>query len=153
MYQTCVTWISSDGASKFAEPWYGQGVLVCLWIITFKGFDSSGGSAGKALAMLSCLLSAWIALCTYLLKLPIFYATGASQANVRTALAFWTRDRAMLTSVTLAPACMFYCGLIAYAMLLIATGTLAVRGLFAARDGSPSTTEAPNLRGCFASGS
>jgi hypothetical protein len=150
IYQTCVTWVSSNGASKFAEPWYGQGVVFCVWVLAFKGFEFIG-LFGRILAMLACLLSAWIALLTYLAKLPIFYVSGTSRLTVRTFLSLWSvGTQAELAGVILGPRWIFYPALVAFVLLVLGGGFLVIRGLLNRNNVSHSNSKTPIGGGSFA---
>ena len=129
IYQTCVTFVSSNGASKFPEPWYAQGVVVCIWVLAFKGFQS-GGRPGRLLAGLSCALSAWVGLMTYVSKLPLFYGTGSSRSTMHNILAFWGSTPGKLLAPTiLGPLWVFYSALLLFVSLVVTIGIVAVRDL------------------------
>jgi hypothetical protein len=125
-YQTCVTWVQTRGASISPEPWYGQGIVVCLWILAFKGLDS-GHLPGRILAIALSLLSTWIALVTYLWKLPPFYA-GIARPRLAPLVDWWlTRSVHELRTVIIGPELVFFGAL---ALFLLLLGTTVARSVF-----------------------
>jgi hypothetical protein len=45
IYQTCVTWVHTKGASTAPEPWYAQGILPCIWALCFRALQGSAKGA------------------------------------------------------------------------------------------------------------
>lgn len=128
-YQSCVTWVSSNGASEFAEPWYAQGLVVCIWMLAFKGF-SNAGTAGRLLAGASVVLSVWIAVVTYVMKLPLFYGIGESRSSIRNITAFWSgHPFENLSTVMLGPVWLSCISLGAFLCLLAVASVVAIRKL------------------------
>ncbi len=130
IYQTCVTWVGSQGASQFAEPWYGQGILVCVWLLAFRGFQSAR-APGRILAALLCIVSCWIALVTYMAKLPMFYATGTSRIGLHSAIVFWSAHPGdALQPIILGPVWLVYSSLTIFVIVTVLTMSAVLRGLF-----------------------
>jgi hypothetical protein len=132
-YQTCVTWVNSNGAAHTAEPWYAQGIVVAIWVLVFKGFQSTI-RCGRIIAGITCIVSAWIALITYASKLPLFYGMGITRASVRNALAFWSgTPTESLAPVVLGPVSLVLSLLVTFILLLFAASGAVVRDLRAGK--------------------
>jgi hypothetical protein len=128
-YQTCATWVQTHGASTSPEPWYGQGIIVCLWICAFKGLDS-GHLPGRVLAIALTLMSSWIAILTYFWKLPPFYA-GLIRPKFAELAVWWpTNSVHALETVILGPEVLFYLCLMMFPLLLIAMLARSIAGLW-----------------------
>jgi hypothetical protein len=119
VYQTCVTWVHTAGESTHPEPWYGQGVLIVLIVLCFRGLSLTA-VAGRAIAAALSIIAAWIAAMTYLAKLLPYYGGAVTRSNVRTLWAWWrahpTQD---LSTVTLAPPGLVYALLALFTLLLV----------------------------------
>ncbi len=129
IYQTCVTFIHTHGASLFAEPWYWQGVVCFLWVIAFRGLAQSG-KLRRALAVASVLVCAWIAAVTYVAKLFPLYGAGFQRATFSYVRNWWmshpTQD---IATVALAPPAALYPLLTLFLMVLLLQTVLIVRRL------------------------
>lgn len=129
IYQTCATYIHTHGASLFAEPWYWQGVVCYLWVLAFRGLEKNGG-AGRIFACVTVLVSAWIALVTYVGKLFPLYGGGFERETVARVWAWWfghpTQD---LNLVALARAPLLYVLLTTFLLVLTLQTSLLVAGL------------------------
>ncbi len=129
IYQTCVTYVHTHGASLFAEPWYWQGVVCFLWVIAFRGLKQSG-LLGRALALLTVLVSAWTVVVTYLVKLFPLYGSGFQRATLSRAWAWWsahpTED---LRTVAIGPPALLYALLVLLLSVLTVQTALIVTGL------------------------
>jgi hypothetical protein len=128
VYQTGVTWLSTAGASRFAEPWYWQGAVPCIWMFAFLGIQR-WPLPGRICGTMLCLVSAWIAALTYVAKLIPLYAGGLGHATLRNVAAWWLHDAARkdLDLVALAPATVIY-AMLALFLLLLAWVTAMVAG-------------------------
>ncbi len=131
VYQTCVTWASSNGESTFAEPWYWQGVIPCVWVLSFLGLQRAA-PAGRICGTVLCLLSAWIAAVTYVAKLLPGYASGFGRSTVRSVVEWWVSDAARrdLQTVALAPTGVVYTALVVFLLLLAWVTPLALRRIW-----------------------
>ncbi len=118
IYQTCVTWVHTAGESTHPEPWYGQGVLVVLMALCFRGLSLSAG-AGRVIAVALSITSSWIAIMTYIAKLLPYYGGAVTRSNIRTLWAWWrahpTQD---LSTVTLARPGIIYALLAVFGLVL-----------------------------------
>ncbi|HZS55767.1 MAG TPA: hypothetical protein VFA65_15305 [Bryobacteraceae bacterium] len=128
VYQTCVTYVHTQGASLFAEPWYWQGIVCFLWVLGFKGLEQNRG-VGRVLAALTVLVTGWVAFVTYVAKLFPLYGGGFQRATLTRVWAWWfahpTQD---LRSVTLAPVSILYILLTLFLLLLAVQTALIIRG-------------------------
>lgn len=88
-YQTCVTWVHTHGEATTPEPWYWQGVAVCLFALLFAGFERSP-RLGQFFAAGMCAVSAWIAFSTFWVKMLPGYGGGIGRATVGVVAAWWT---------------------------------------------------------------
>lgn len=130
IYQTCITWVHTKGLSTYAEPWYWQGVIPCIWILCFRGLQLSGG-LGRVCAILLCLVSAWIAAMTYVAKLFPFYGGALTRSNLRTVLDWWLNNRGWeIEGVALARPAILYCLLCVFLTLLGFVTFLGVRNIW-----------------------
>ncbi len=128
VYQTCVTWVHTLGESTHPEPWYGQGVLIVLIVLCFRGLSQSA-AVGRGIAAALSMITAWIAAMTYLAKLLPYYGAAVTRSNLRTLWVWWrahpTQD---LSTVTLAPPAFVYALLVLLILLLaIVTSQLVLR--------------------------
>jgi hypothetical protein len=129
IYQTCVTYIHTHGASLFAEPWYWQGVICFFWIVILRGFEQET-RLGRLLAIASVLITAWAAAVTYVAKLFPLYGGGFQRATIGRVWSWWTSHPTQdLASVTLAPPGAIYFLLILFLLALVAQTALLVRRL------------------------
>lgn len=127
IYQTCATYIHTHGASLFAEPWYWQGVVCYLWVIAFRGLVQSG-MAGRLLAVMTLLISAWIAFVTYVGKLFPLYGAGFERATFGHVWGWWFGHPTQnLNLVALAPAVVLYLLLLLFLLTLSAQTVSFVR--------------------------
>jgi hypothetical protein len=131
IYQTCATWIHTKGASTFPEPWYAQGVIPCIWALCFSGL-AGGGIAGRIVAILLCLISAWIAEMTYIAKLLPLYGSGAyTRSTWHSVWSWWlsnpTED---LRGVVLASVSSVYGLLALFSALLVIVTAISVYKLW-----------------------
>jgi hypothetical protein len=128
VYQTCVTYIHTHGASLFAEPWYWQGIICFLWVIAFRGF-AIVGKAGRVFAVAAVVLCAWICVITYVAKLFPGYGSGFERATLGRVWVWWTGYPTQeLATVAMASPYILY-GLLALlvAALLTVTAVLIQR--------------------------
>lgn len=127
VYQTCVTWVESRGLSRFAEPWYAQGVIVCVWVLCFLGL-ARWRIGGRWIAAALVLISAWIAAMTYLAKLLPYYAGGINVGGITAIWRWWISDPwPAINTVTLAPAPVICCLLILFNVLLVVSTAAALK--------------------------
>jgi hypothetical protein len=98
-YQTCVTWTASNGLSVSPEPWYGQGMLLCVWALVFQGYRAFP-KIGRVAAALLCLVSLWIGTVTFVAKILPDYGRGVERSNLRSLVGWWrahpTQDLALI---------------------------------------------------------
>lgn len=131
IYQTCVTWIESHGLSRFAEPWYAQGVIVCVWALCFVGL-ARWRPGGRWIAVALVLISAWIAAMTYSAKLLPYYAGGITRGSMGILWKWWASNPLQeIASVTMVPAAAIYCLLGAFYLLLLTSTVCVVRVVMA----------------------
>lgn len=131
IYQTCVTWASSQGVSRFAEPWYAQGVIVCIWALCFTGL-ARWSKGGRWIAAALVLVSSWIAAATYFAKLLPYYGGGLNRSNFGVLWHWWTSHPTQdLATVTLAPVLLVYQMLALFSALLVLSAVIILRQLLA----------------------
>jgi hypothetical protein len=122
-----VTYIHTRGISFFAEPWYWQGVVCFIWVLAFRGLEQSR-LAGRAIALMTVVVSAWIAAITYVAKLFPLYGGGFQRATIGRVWAWWsahpTKD---LRTVALAPPGVLYL-LLGLFLLILAAQTIWIAG-------------------------
>ncbi|MBV8071203.1 MAG: hypothetical protein JO270_14940 [Acidobacteriaceae bacterium] len=141
VYQTCVTWVESHGLARFAEPWYGQGVIICVWALCFLAFGR-WPSGGRWIAAVLVVVSAWIAAMTYLAKLLPYYAGGIKMGIASAVWKWWLSDPwTAIGGVTLAPAPVVRWLLIVFNVLLIAASVAVVRELLTGSHSRRSATK------------
>jgi hypothetical protein len=120
VYQTCVTWVHTNGTSMSPEPWYAQGVIACLWILCFVALRR-GKTTGKLITTGLVLLSGWVAAMTYIAKLLPYYGGAITRSSIRAVWSWWrhtpSRD---LSTVVPSPVCVVYLLLIFFTALLLA---------------------------------
>ncbi|HEX4773304.1 MAG TPA: hypothetical protein VH351_20890 [Bryobacteraceae bacterium] len=120
-YQTCVTWTASNGLSVSPEPWYGQGVLLCMWALVFRGYQAFP-KLGRIASLLLCLVSLWIGALTFVAKVLPDYGRGVERSTLRVLIAWWrahpTQDLALIMP---APVYLIYALLALYLGLSLAT--------------------------------
>lgn len=137
IYQTCVTWVATNGRSQHAEPWYVQCILPCIWALTFKGLQR-GGAAGRVIGTALVAISCWIAAATYLLKLIPLYGGFTGRATLSAAFAWWRNiDLEVLAATLLGPLPLTFGALAAFLLTLAAVNAILLRSLlapWAARD-------------------
>lgn len=132
-YQTCVTWVHTNGLAVFPEPWYWQGVILFLWGLVFRGLSQRGTPVrqwiGRAWTALLCLVSAWIAASTFAVKLLPEYGAGITRATLPNVLNWWAAHPAQdLQTITLASPPIVFGFLTVYlAVLFSACGVLVWR--------------------------
>lgn len=127
MYQTGVTFVASGGTMGSPEPWYGQGILACVWLLVFLGL-AHVPRVGKMFQIgVTCLAGA-IALVTFPLVLLPFYGGGG--AKITANLGWWSaislRDLGLVVPVP-AGAVMAFCA--AYTVALSGAFVYTIRGL------------------------
>ncbi len=99
------------------------------------------------LAGLSCALSAWIGLMTYLSKLPLSYGTGSSRSTIHSILAFWgSTPGKFLASTILSPLWVLYSALLLFVSLVVIIGIVAVRLFGFSASTSATRSETPKSR-------
>lgn len=141
VYQTCATWMETNGESSSPEPWYWQGIIPCFWVFAFRGLQRSA-LAGRLCGTLLCLLTAWIAALTYIAKLLPLYAGGFGRSTLRSVADWWLKDAARqdLNTVALAPSLVVYTMLAIFLFLLACATPAVLRRIWAeseAEDQSP----------------
>lgn len=137
VYQTCVTWVASNGVSTHPEPWYAQGVAAVGIVLCFRGLAVSGW-LGRGIAAALVLIAAWIAALTYPAKLLPFYGAAINRANIGSLSRWWrTQATADLGTVTLVPPAILYLLLIALLVMLVVLSSKLI-GSLAARAETPS---------------
>lgn len=120
VYQTCITWLATNGRSEHVEPWYVQCIFPCIWMLTFLGFSRTG-TIGAALALTTVLVSAWIGAATYLLKLIPLYSGYSGRATLSAIAHWWSHPKVELISATaLGPLSALCTALCAFIILWIA---------------------------------
>ncbi len=130
VYQTCVTWVHTSGASTFPEPWYAQGIVAVGILLCFRGLAQSR-AAGRIVAACLVLLTGWIALATYFAKLLPYYGAAISRANARTVWLWWSgHPSADLASIAMVPVPLIYLLLWLFVALLGAITVPTVRALW-----------------------
>ncbi len=92
-YQTCVTWVHTHGEATTPEPWYWQGVAMCLFALLFAGFERAP-RLGQFFAAGMCAVTAWIAFSTFWVKMLPGYGGGIGRATVGVVVAWWTAQPA-----------------------------------------------------------
>lgn len=129
MYQTCVTWVATNGRAQHAEPWYLQCILPCLWALVFLSLQQSG-VLGRILAAAIVSISAWVAAATYLLKLIPLYGGFTGRANIPAVL-LWYRHLPLetLSQTVLGPLSLLFVALAVF-LLLLAVLTIALLRVF-----------------------
>jgi len=131
VYQTCVTWVATNGQSRNAEPWYMQCILPCLWALAFLGMQR-GGRAARILAAGIVLIAAWIAAATYLLKLIPLYGGFAGRSTLPAVFAWWRHVPLDVLSVTLlGPLTLMFAALGVFLLLLAVLNMTLLRHLLA----------------------
>jgi len=134
IYQTCVTWVATQGASQFAEPWYAQGVIVVVWALCFMGIDR-WRSGGRWIGAALLVVSTWVAAMTYFAKLLPYYAGGINRGSVAAIWNWWRGNPTQaIGTVVLAPVPVVYALLTLFTMLLIASAAIILRRLFVDMD-------------------
>jgi hypothetical protein len=129
IYQTGATYIHTHGVSLFAEPWYWQGVVCWMWVLAWRGLEQSG-TPGRILGALTVLVSAWIALVTYVGKLFPLYGGGFERATITRVWVWWTSHPMQdLSATALAPPFVLCILLVAFLLILAAQAALLVRDL------------------------
>ena len=132
LYQTGATWVYSHGASNSPEPWYAQGVIVCLWILCFRGLQHAG-RFGRALATGLLALSTWIALMTYWAKLLPYYGGGITRSTASAVWAWWrVHPSSDLSTVVMAPVPLIYLLLVVFSAALVALAITIAIGVWTA---------------------
>ena len=118
VYQTCVTWVHTRGESTHPEPWYGQGLLIVLIALCFRGLSLSGIGGRLGAAALSITV-AWVAAMTYLAKLLPYYGAAVTRSTVRVLWTWWTSHPSEdLSTVTLAPPALIFALLVLFVLVL-----------------------------------
>lgn len=131
VYQTCVTWVATNGESTHAEPWYLQCILPCLWTLVFLALQRHR-MMGRILAAAILLISAWIAAATYLLKLIPLYGGFRGRSTVPAAFAWWRHlPSDTLSQTVLGPLPMMFSVLAAFLLLLAVLNTVLLGSLLA----------------------
>jgi hypothetical protein len=131
IYQTCVTYIHTHGASLFAEPWYWQGIVCFIWVITFAGIARSG-KFGRVLAVVMLALCAWVSVSTYVAKLFPVYGSGFQRSTLSRVWSWWTTHPTQdLATVTLAQPVVLYVLLGSLLLVLVAQAAALVRRIIA----------------------
>lgn len=129
-YQTCATWVHTNGASTHPEPWYAQGIIPCIWALCFTGLRASG-VIGRIVAILLCLVSAWIAELTYVAKLLPMYGGAHMRSSARNVANWWIHNPTEnLQGVMLGPVWLVYVLLAVFSLLLMWITASSVRALW-----------------------
>lgn len=118
IYQICVTWVSTHG-KQYAEPWYLECIMPCIWALAFLGCERSG-IPGRILAIMIVLTTAWIAIATYVAKLFPMYGGFYGRSTITAVVNWWRNSPAnALSSVVLAPVPLVFFLLFTFLALLI----------------------------------
>ncbi len=134
IYQICVTWVHTSG-KQYAEPWYEQCIVPCVWAIAFLGLQRSP-RAGRFAAIMILFTTGWIAMATYVAKLFPFYGGYRGRATLPAIFHWWTSDPASaLSGLVLGPVPLVFCLLAAFIVLLIVVTVTIMRGLAGWRGG------------------
>jgi hypothetical protein len=129
VYQTCVTWVATNGESTHAEPWYLQCILPCLWTLAFLALQRHR-LVGRILAAAILLISVWIAAATYLLKLIPLYGGYRGRSTVAAAFAWWRHFPShTLSQTVLGPLTMTFAALAVFLLLLAVLNIALLRSL------------------------
>lgn len=129
IYQTCITWAATNGRSQHAEPWYVQCIFPCIWALVFLAFERSG-ALGRVLALVTVLVSAWIAASTYLVKLLPLYGGFSGRSTLTSIAHWWARlPVEMLSTTVLGPLALLFVSLCLFLVLLIALNARILRQL------------------------
>ena len=120
IYQTCVTWVATNGQSRHAEPWYVQCIMPVLWALAFLALQRSG-IVGRILAAGILSISAWIAAATYVLKLIPLYGGFNGRSTIGAVFNWWQHmPSEALAATILGPAPLMFAMLTVFLLLLIA---------------------------------
>jgi hypothetical protein len=120
IYQSGATWIHTNGTSTSPEPWYGQGIIACLWILCFVALQNSS-IAGRVIATALTLLGGWIAAATYIAKLLPYYGGAVSRSSAHAVFRWWSaHPTADLSTVLIAPVWTVYVLLAVFSTVLLA---------------------------------
>jgi hypothetical protein len=131
VYQTCVTWVATNGQSRNAEPWYMQCILPCLWALAFLALQRSG-ILGRVLAAGIVSITAWIAAATYLLKLIPLYGGFAGRSTLPAVFAWWRHaPLEVLSETMLGPLMLMFAALAIFLILLGALNIILLRRFLA----------------------
>ncbi len=129
IYQTCTTWIATNGRSQHAEPWYMQCIFPCLWTLAFLGLARSG-AIGRTVATLLALISAWIAAATYWVKLIPLSGGFSGRSSVSRVAHWWMHlPLHVLSTTALGPVTILFASLFVFSILLIALNVRVLRAL------------------------
>ena len=126
LYDLCVTWIDTHGLQTTTGPYYSPCILPAVLALSFLGLQRSG-AVGCILAIITCILAAWVAALTYLAKLVPYYGGFIGRSTIGSLWNWWTAPsgHTTLALTALAPAGMVYfllaCFLIILALLVART--------------------------------
>lgn len=130
IYQTCVTWVATNGRSQHAEPWYVQCVLPCILAMAFRGLEGSG-TMGRMIAAGLVSIAGWIAAATYLFKLIPLYGGFAGRSTAGAVFAWWRHvPMERLSSTLLGPLPVMFGALAVFMLMLMALNAMLLRELW-----------------------
>ena len=128
LYDLCIA-AGAHELQTTTGPYYAPCVLPTVLALAYLGLQRSG-TVGRLLAMVLCLLSAWIAALTYVAKLVPYYGGFIGRSTIGSLWNWWTGQsgHATLAVTALAPAGVVYlllaCFLIALVLLTVRTVSL-----------------------------
>lgn len=129
MYQTCVTWVATNGQSRNAEPWYMQCILACLWTLVFLALQRSG-TVGRMVGAGILLVAAWVTAATYLLKLIPLYGGFTGRSTIAAAFNWWRHMPSdALSATVLGPLTVIFGALVVFLFLLVVLTAVLLRRL------------------------
>jgi hypothetical protein len=129
VYDGALQQIFTHGAANHTEPYYAQGIFPCVWAFALLGSQRSG-LLGRAVAMLLLLMSLWIGLNTYVVKLIPFYGGMQGKATLLAVVEWWWHgSKTLLASVVMTDLPVLYVLTGLQALLLIGCGALSLRNM------------------------
>jgi MFS family permease len=119
LYDLCIA-AGAGEQQTTTGPYYAPCILPAVLALACLGLQRSG-VVGRFLAIATCLLSAWIAVLTYIAKLIPYYGGFIGRSTVSALWHWWTTPsgHAVLAATTLAPASVVYFLLFCFLLVLI----------------------------------
>lgn len=129
LYDLCVA-ASFQPEQTTTGPYYAPCILPALLALACLGLQRSE-TVGQIIAVVWCLLSAWIATLTYIAKLIPYYGGFIGRSTLGSLWHWWTNPngRTILAATTLAPAEIVYVLLICFLLALALLTAQTVRAL------------------------